>query len=81
MLTCQEVTKLVTEYIDGELPVMARLRFLMHLSMCRHCRRYLRQMRAVVAAMGRLPDTYDAPPPPVEEALLRAFRNWPRGAG
>lgn len=74
MLTCREITALVTDYIQGKLPFGQRVKFWMHLSMCRHCRRYLRQMRATVKLAGQLPV---APPPPeVREALRETFRNW-----
>lgn len=73
-MTCQEVTELVTNYLEGKLSFWTRVRFQVHLGMCVHCRRYLRQTRATIAALGGL-----APPPPppeVQEELLRRLRNW-----
>ena len=74
MLTCKEITALVTDYAEGNLSLLDRLRFRMHLGMCRNCRRYVRQMKATAAALGRLP-----PPelsPELEEELLRRFDGW-----
>jgi hypothetical protein len=48
----------------------------LHLFMCRHCRRYLRQLRAVVAALGRMPEL-EVPEEMVRrqvEALLAQIR-------
>jgi hypothetical protein len=72
MLSCQEMTKLVTDYVERRLTFLDRIRFQLHLGMCGHCRQYLRQMRVAAAMMGR------APPEPVPEAtmqeLLARFR-------
>lgn len=62
MLTCQEINALVTAYMEGEMPFMQRLRFRMHVSMCRHCRAFLRQVRATRKLAGALP-----PPPMPDE--------------
>ena len=74
MLTCREITELVTEYLEGDLSLRDRLRFQMHLGMCQNCRRYVRQLKATASALGRLP------PPPMSHALevelLRRFDGW-----
>jgi anti-sigma factor RsiW len=74
MLTCKEMTELVTEYAEGDLSFVDRIRFQLHLGVCRHCRRYVRQMKASVAALGLLP----APElsPELEQELLRRFDGW-----
>jgi anti-sigma factor RsiW len=74
MITCRELTELITDYLEGRLGLGDRLRFQLHLGLCRHCRAYLRQMRATVSALGRLPG--EGPPPEVEAELLRRFRGW-----
>ncbi|MEK6606577.1 MAG: zf-HC2 domain-containing protein [Myxococcota bacterium] len=74
MLTCKELTEIITDYLEGRLSFMDRLRFQMHIGMCRHCRAYLRQMKLTVATMGRLPD--EPIPPETRDALLARFRDW-----
>jgi anti-sigma factor RsiW len=74
MLTCQQVTELVTAYAEGELRLGERMRFWMHLGMCSHCRRYLRQLRASARALGRLPTPQL--PPQLQEELMRRFDGW-----
>ncbi len=76
MLACREVTELVTDYVEGRLSRWDRLRFQLHIGMCRHCREYLRQMRATQRLLSNLP----APPPPpdVEAELVERFKNWKR---
>lgn len=44
MLTCKEVTHLISESLDRELPFRNRLGARMHLAMCKLCRRYRRQL-------------------------------------
>jgi len=55
MLTCRETTELVTEHLEGKLSWMDAFRFQLHLSTCRHCCRYLRQMKVIVRLLGALP--------------------------
>lgn len=55
MLTCRQLTEVVTDYLEGRMSLWQRLRFQMHLGMCRHCRAYLEQMRATVRSLGHLP--------------------------
>lgn len=79
MLSCKEITELVTEYAEGRLSLGQRLRFQLHLGMCRHCRAYVRQMRATVAAAGRLPPP--ELPPGTEAELMRRFEGWKKKGG
>lgn len=76
MLSCQEITALATAYVEGDLPLGARMRFLMHISMCKHCRLYVRQLRLTVRTVSRIPMPVESLPPEVREALLKQFRNW-----
>ena len=74
MLTCQQMTELVTAYLEGALPFSDRLRFHLHLGTCRHCRRYLRQMRVTVRLLRRVPA--EPVPDEVMQSLLERFRAW-----
>jgi len=76
MLTCQQVTELVTRYLEGGMEWRQRMAFRCHLVLCPHCRRYVRQMRVTIATLGRLPE--EPPPPQVREALLAHYRAWSR---
>jgi predicted anti-sigma-YlaC factor YlaD len=76
MLTCRELTELVTDYVEGRLSFLDRLRFQMHLGMCRSCRAYLRQVKQIIRALGELPP--ESIPPDVQRALRERFRDWKR---
>ena len=73
MLTCRQVTDLVTDYLEGRQPLAQRLRFQVHLGMCRHCRAYLRQMKLTVDALGSLPGSA---PPEMSHEVLDRLRAW-----
>jgi anti-sigma factor RsiW len=75
-MTCQALSELVTEYLEGALSPRERADFDLHVSLCPECRRYLDQMRRTVAALGRLPP--EPIPAEVEEKLLERFRDWKR---
>jgi anti-sigma factor RsiW len=75
-MTCLELSQIVTDYLEGALPLPERARFDLHLALCPECRRYLEQMEQTVAALGRIPD---APiPAEIEAKLLERFRDWKR---
>ena len=74
MLTCQEMTQLVTDYLEGKLSWKNVIRFQLHIGMCIHCRRYLRHMKVTVRTLGLLPRGVIADA--TMDALLARFRNW-----
>lgn len=69
MLTCQEITELVTAYVERQMPLMQRFQFRMHIGMCKHCRQYLRQMRTTLKVTGALPS--EPIPTDVRDELAR----------
>lgn len=44
MLTCKEVTKLVSKSLDQDLPLGKRIAVRIHLMMCKYCARFKKQM-------------------------------------
>ncbi len=73
-MTCTELTRLTTEYLDGRIRGWRWVSFQLHLGLCGDCRRYLAQMRLTISALGALPpDPIDGH---VREELLRRFRDW-----
>ncbi len=75
-MNCQKLAELISDYVEGRLGLIDRLRFQFHLGLCRDCRAYLKQMRGLVRALGALPA--EPPPAQVQEELLARFRNFQR---
>ena len=76
-LVCIEFVEIVTDYLDGALPVPDRERFERHFDACPHCTRYLAQLREAIALAGRLTvDDVDALQPVARDELLAAFRSY-----
>jgi anti-sigma factor RsiW len=73
-LSCQELTELVTDYLEGGLPPAEHAHFEEHLAECGNCEIYLEQIRVTIRLTGSL--TPDELAPEAEEALLHAFRDW-----
>jgi predicted anti-sigma-YlaC factor YlaD len=72
-LTCQAVTELVTEYMEGEMSAEDRVCFEQHLHACTWCMTYLAQMRSAQKLGAQL----SAQEPAVDrEVLLGLFRDW-----
>lgn len=78
-LTCQELVELVTEYLEGRLSPDDRTRFELHLASCEPCVAYVRQMRQILEATGKLGE--ESLSPQGREHLLAAFRGWKGGGG
>lgn len=72
MMSCKDVTALASQYVDGELPIARRLGLRMHVAMCRHCRRFLRQLRTTLELLGTLGEPTE--PEVIDDAVLAAFR-------
>lgn len=76
VLACNELVDIITEYLEGTLPLSDRARFDAHLAQCQGCRIYLEQMRRTVEVLGQLSE--ESIPPRAREELLQAFRSWNR---
>jgi hypothetical protein len=72
-ITCQQLVEQVTSYFERRLAPTEAALFEEHIVYCGGCEAYVEQMRATIAAVGRLGEE-EAPP----EALLAAFREWKR---
>ena len=55
MLTCRDVTEMTTDYLEGSLSAPQRIGMRWHLAICSFCRRHLKQVRATVALLRRMP--------------------------
>lgn len=73
MLTCQQLSELITDYVEGRMPFWQRVQLQMHLGMCRHCRAYLHQMKTTQKTLGKLPQ--ESIPEDMRNELLHRFRN------
>ena len=54
-LTCRDVSEMTTDYLDHALPVSRRLGMRFHLAICSFCSRHLKQMRATITLLRKLP--------------------------
>lgn len=73
-LSCAELVEIVTDYLEDALDPPTRRRFEEHLAVCPGCEDYLDQIRATIAAAGRVtPEDLDPVP---RDRLLAAFRGW-----
>ena len=73
-LSCQELVELVTDYLEGRLPVGERTLFEQHLVYCDWCRVYLEQMRQTIRMAGNVNE--ESLSPRTREELVRLFRDW-----
>jgi hypothetical protein len=53
MLSCKEVTQLVSESLDRDLHIHQRMAMWIHIFMCKYCSRYRRQLMKLRDVIGR----------------------------
>jgi len=73
-LSCRELVRLITDYLEGTLSVRDRRRFDRHLRGCDGCTTYVEQMRQTIRLAGTL--TEEDISPAAREELLAVFRDW-----
>ena len=73
-LSCRELVRLITDYLEGTLSVRDRRRFDRHLRGCDGCTTYVEQMRQTIRLAGTL--TEQDISLAAREELLAVFRDW-----
>lgn len=73
MLRCSEVVRLISsdEYLSAGL--LKRLGIRLHLAMCKNCTRYLKQLRAIAAALRA--SGLNLPASEIESAKVRILQS------
>jgi hypothetical protein len=74
MLSCKDVTKLVSESMDRSLPIGKRVGVRLHLLFCRFCERYRRQLLLLRETARHLALAGEKPGEPFPESLSRDAR-------
>ena len=59
MLTCKELAEQASLYLDKDLGFGEQLSVRVHLLMCRHCRRFIHQLRLSQAVIREYPEPLD----------------------
>ena len=76
-IVCRQAVELVTDYLEGALSRRDRARFETHLAACPHCSAYVEQIRAAVAAAGRVePGELSRT---ARRRLVALYREWQTG--
>ena len=70
MMTCRDVSTLVSTGRLSEAPLVRRLGVRLHLAMCRHCRAFRRQVSAMARAARAAAAVLEAEPPRDFESTL-----------
>jgi hypothetical protein len=75
MLSCKDVTQLISESMDTSLPVGKRIWVRIHLLMCKFCARYERQLLLIRETVRRLVGTEDRTGESLSEEAKERIRN------
>ena len=72
--SCQEVQASLTEYMEGTLPLLTRIRIRLHLSLCRACEDLWKAIKALPAFGRKLLAAPGQPAPEAERAFEGALK-------
>lgn len=75
MLSCKDVTRLLSESMDRSLPLGKRIGVYVHLLMCRFCARYERQLVLIRETLRQLGSTEDQAGGALSEEARERIRN------
>ena len=75
MLSCKQQVARSSDYLDGQLSFRKRLLVRHHLLFCPNCRRFIKQMRLMSAALRKLPEPL---PTDLEQTVERMMREQSR---
>jgi len=75
--SCQEMTEVVTDYLDEALSPDESQRFERHLSYCAGCGTYVDQMRETIRQTNMVPRE-ESLPPALRDEIIAAMRAWKR---
>jgi hypothetical protein len=56
MPSCRDISQLISDGMDCNLPLRRRLSIRLHVSMCKFCRRYEKQLHLLRASIGHYAD-------------------------
>ena len=76
-MNCDDCIEFLMHYLDGELAPEQRQTFEEHLGACPHCSEYLAQIRATIAAVGRVEP--ESLPSEARDDLVAIYRDWKAG--
>ena len=72
-LVCKQVVEIVTDYLEGRMPLEDRTRFEQHLVYCVGCSVYVEQIRQTIAVAGA---PQQAPDEETQKKFVELFRTW-----
>jgi predicted anti-sigma-YlaC factor YlaD len=79
-VTCRRLTEVITDYLEGKMSLLDRVKTEQHLHMCPGCAIYLAQMKNTVALAAELKAAAQhAPSARVQASLVNVFRGWKAG--
>ncbi len=75
MLNCKQVNELAGDYHSGELSLAKRISVYVHLLMCVHCRRYVKQLGVTIDSVKTLLEEPACSDKALEETISHITNN------
>ncbi len=76
MLSCRELVRHSSEYVEGELTGWSKWSLKLHLFICRRCSRYVRHLRTTIDALAMLGRGQTEPSREFMARMQQRYRDW-----
>jgi len=73
MLTCREFEEFILQYLEGELPAYKKVKFELHIKMCKECHDYLAAYKLTIDAAKSAFQVDVDHLPPIPDDLVEAI--------
>lgn len=76
MLSCRELVRQSSEYVEGELTGWPKWSLKLHLLICHRCSRYVRHLRTTIDALAMLGRERAEPGREFMAGMKQKYREW-----
>lgn len=74
MMTCKQLNDISSDLLDEQVSFSKRLAVLLHRSMCRHCNRYLLQLKLSSTAVQKISDQSEPSDQEIDQVLDKILK-------
>jgi predicted anti-sigma-YlaC factor YlaD len=65
VFTCKDISDTASDYLEGPTTLLQRLQLRLHLTICKHCRRYVKQLKLTSDVAKKISE----PPEPTDDEI------------
>ncbi|MFP6805589.1 MAG: anti-sigma factor [Pseudomonadales bacterium] len=71
MITCKDISNTTSDYLEGPSSLLQRFQLRLHLTMCKYCRRYFRQLQLTMKVASNISSAPEPDDEKIEELIQK----------